>query len=127
MILQLLAGRLIAGAGIGVVSENDEARLAVGTDGSDYDQSLASHVGAGTRKTVGQERERVDAIEIVTAHRDRTIGMTGKRHWERRPGAGYLGAVLGERVVHVGADTVDVDVELERGRRRLSRTRWSWR
>ena len=94
-----------------MTGEDDEAWPAVGADGPHHHQSFKAHVGARAGNTVRQEGEGVDGVEIIAVDCDRAVGDDRPSGTGNGAQAGTdLGRVLGQRLAHVGADAVDVDV-----------------
>jgi hypothetical protein len=60
-----------------MIGENDEPRLAVWAHRAHHDERLVAHRGACAREAVGQERYRVDRIQILAAHSDGAVVMAG--------------------------------------------------
>ena len=64
------------------------------------------------RQVVGEKLKRVDAVQFLRPDRHRRVLLTGKRFGERPPRRADVIGVGGQRLAHVGPDTVDVNVQL---------------
>ena len=112
MILQARAGGEIEMQEVGAILQNDEARRVVCEAHADDHERAQLHVVAGTGNGVRQELERIVAGERRPHHAHRPVAVAANRFGERCPGVADAGAQLVERRVHVGANAVDMDVQL---------------
>ena len=70
---------------IDVVGQDDEARLVAVEQHADHDKRARLHAGARARHTVGQQLERVMAVERRAHDTHGLVGMAIERFGERRP------------------------------------------
>ena len=61
--------------------------------------------------------KRVDTVQFLRPDRHRPVLLTGKRYGERPPRRADVVGVGGQRLAHVGPDTVDVNMQLVLGPR----------
>ena len=110
VVLELLAACAVGGGKVGAVRQEDEAGLAVGGGGAGEDEGLLGHGGGAD--VGGEELEGAGGGEVGFREEARAVGVTGERGGQGRPGeADRRGGVV-EGGGDVGAEAVDVDVEL---------------
>ncbi len=112
MILQLLARSPIAGRQIGMIIQQNESGGAAGECFAGNHQRMYPHVRPRLRIVIRQHEKRIGAVQIVAGDPDRPVIMSGQRHRKRRPMIADLVEVRGEGVTHVGADAIDMDMQL---------------
>ncbi len=108
---QLFGGALVEAREVGAIAQQHEPRTPVAEPHADHRQRLARHVGARVR-LLGQQLERVAVAEILALEAHRLVTTPGQRRVEHRPAPPDAILVRRQRVAHVRAHAVHVDVQL---------------
>jgi hypothetical protein len=78
VVLQFFPAGMVAAGEIDPVGQDDEAWGATGKLGANDNEGLLAHSHAGARDAVGQQRERVSAIQRIRQHPHGPIVVAGK-------------------------------------------------
>jgi hypothetical protein len=112
VVLKCLAACEVARFDVGAVGQHDESRPVPDVGGADHHEGVQAHVRARTLDAIGEQKERVDRAQVLACDGDRAVGVARQRSRKLSPGVTDGGGVSTQRLMHVGTQAVDVDVQL---------------
>ena len=112
MVLETLSVAKVAMRRVAAAVQKDEAGRAFAEGHPNHDQGVKPHFGSGGWRVIRKQAERIDSVQAVAVDAYRPVRVAAEVLGQGCPGVADASHQAVQRVPHVSADAVHVDVQL---------------